>query len=171
MTCMRYAAWQSEVGELSKAVFPMSSAFWHSADLRFLAGTLLMAAKHGLRRMLCKRTEKIDEIFAKFYLVVAGLCIGIGVILFVRVIIRFTRISFPMAVRRSGCMHDGMDDIHRSNASVSCRRPFRFDLLQENSREKWMDMLNILISLINVAFIAALLYYSILLAAIGLSPY
>lgn len=115
---------------------------------------------------MLKVLKKVDEILAKIMLwFVAGLCIGIGVILFVRVIIRFTRISFPMAWSDEvvACM---MAWMIFTGATLLFRAGdhFRVDLLQEKFKgKKWMDMLNILISLINVAFIAALLYYSILL--------
>jgi TRAP-type C4-dicarboxylate transport system permease small subunit len=115
---------------------------------------------------MLKVLKKVDEILAKIMLwFVTVMCIGIGVILFVRVIIRFARIPFPMAWSDEvvACM---MAWMIFTGATLLFRAGdhFRVDLLQEKFKgKKWMDMLNILISLINVAFIAALLYYSILL--------
>lgn len=115
---------------------------------------------------MLKGLKKVDEIIAKFLLwFVAAMCIGIGMILFVRVIIRFVRISFPMAWSDEvvACM---MAWMIFAGAALLFRAGdhFRVDLLQEKFKGKrWVDLLNILITLINAVFITTLLYYSILL--------
>ncbi len=115
---------------------------------------------------MLKLLKKADNILAKFMLwFVAAMCIGIGVILFSRVIIRFARISFPMAWSDEvvACM---MAWMIFTGATLLFRAGdhFRVDLLQDKFKgKKWVGVLNILITLLSIAFIAALLYYSILL--------
>jgi TRAP-type C4-dicarboxylate transport system permease small subunit len=115
---------------------------------------------------MLKVLKKVDEILAKIMLwFVTVMCIGIGVILFVRVIIRFARIPFPMAWSDEvvACM---MAWMIFTGATLLFRASehFRVDLLQERFKgKKWIDALGILITLIGIAFFTALLYYSILL--------
>ncbi len=111
-----------------------------------------------------KVLKKADIILAKVLLwLVAALCIGIGVILFARVIIRFARIPFPMAWSDEvvACMMAWMI-FAGATLLVRSGEHFRVDLLQEKFKGKrWVDVLNILITFVGIAFFAALLYYSI----------
>lgn len=115
---------------------------------------------------MIKVLKKADNILAKILLwLVAVLCIGIGVILFSRVIIRFARIPFPMAWSDEvvACMMAWMI-FSGATLLVRSKDHFRVDLLQEKFKgKKWLDVLNILITLVSIAFFAALLYYSMLL--------
>lgn len=110
--------------------------------------------------------KKADEILAKFLTwLVAVLCIGIGVILFARVVIRSARISFPMAWSDEvvACMMAWMIFIG-ATLLFRARDHFRVDLLQERFKgKKWIEILNLMITLISIAFFVTLLYYSILL--------
>lgn len=115
---------------------------------------------------MLKILKNADKILAKVLLwLVAALCIGIGVILFARVIIRFAHISFPMAWSDEvvACM---MAWMIFTGATLLFRTGdhFRVDLLQDKFKgRRWVDVLNILITLVGIAFFAALLYYSMLL--------
>jgi TRAP-type C4-dicarboxylate transport system permease small subunit len=115
-----------------------------------------------------KVLKKIDEIF-KLCLrwFVTGLCIGIGVILFVRVVIRFT----PMHVSISWTdevVEWMMAWMIFTSATLLVRYGdhFRVDLIQTKFKgKKWVDVLNLLITLLSVSFFGVLLYYSALLVA------
>jgi TRAP-type C4-dicarboxylate transport system permease small subunit len=115
---------------------------------------------------MLKILKKADAILAKVLLwLVVVMCIGIGVILFARVIIRFAHIPFPMAWSDEvvACM---MAWMIFSGATLLFRAKdhFRVDLLQDKFKGKrWLSALNVLITLTGIAFFAALLYYSILL--------
>ena len=115
---------------------------------------------------MLKILKKADEILAKFlHGFIAVLCIGIGVILFARVFIRFTRISFPMAWSDEvvACMMAWMI-FTGATLLFRARDHFRVDLLQERFKGKtWIEILNLMITLISIVFFVALLYYSILL--------
>lgn len=115
---------------------------------------------------MLKVLKKADIILAKALLwLVTSMCVGIGVILFARVIIRFARIPFEMAWSDEvvACM---MAWMIFAGATLLFRAGdhFKVDLLQDKFKgKKWVGVLNILITLLSIAFIAALLYYSILL--------
>lgn len=115
---------------------------------------------------MLKILKKADEILAGFLnWFVAVLCIGIGVILFARVIIRFARVSFPMAWSDEvvACMMAWMI-FTGATLLFRAKDHFRVDLLQEKYKgKKWIALLNVMITLLGIAFFATLLYYSILL--------
>jgi len=117
---------------------------------------------------MIKALKKADDIFAKILRwFVTGLCIGIGVILFVRVVIRFT----PMHVSISWTdevVEWMMAWMIFTSATILVRYGdhFRVDLIQTKFKgRKWVDALNILITLLSIGFFGVLLYYSALLVA------
>lgn len=115
---------------------------------------------------MLKILKKADNVLAKILLwVVAVLCIGIGVILFARVIIRFAHIPLQMAWSDEvvACMMAWMI-FCGATLLVRTNDHFRVDLLQEKFKGKWwLNVLNIMITLLSFAFFTALLYYSVLL--------
>jgi len=115
-----------------------------------------------------KALKKIDDIFDKIMRwFVIGLCVGIGVILFVRVVIRFT----PMHVSISWTdevVEWMMAWMIFTSATILVRygEHFRVDLIQTKFKgKKWVDVLNVLITLMSIGFFGVLLYYSSLLVA------
>jgi TRAP-type C4-dicarboxylate transport system permease small subunit len=113
-----------------------------------------------------KALKKIDEIFALILRwIVTSLCIGIGVILFVRVVIRFTPVHVSISWTDE-VVEWMMAWMIFTGATLIMRTGdhFRVDLLQTKFKgKKWVDVLNIVISLFGVLFFCVLLYYSALL--------
>ena len=117
---------------------------------------------------MLRALKKADEVFAKVLRVfVTSLCIGIGVILFARVVIRFT----PMHVSISWTdevVEWMMAWMIFTSATILVRYGdhFRVDLIQTKFKGKrWVDALNMLITILSIAFFGVLLYYSSLLVA------
>ena len=112
--------------------------------------------------------KKADDIFAKILrFFVTGLCIGIGVILFARVIIRFSPIHVSISWTDE-VVEWMMAWMIFTSATILVRygEHFRVDLIQTKFKDKkWVDVLNILITLLSIAFFGVLLYYSALLVA------
>lgn len=108
--------------------------------------------------------KKIDAVAAKVlkWFVIA-MCIGIAFILLIRVISRFTPFTIPMSWSDEvvECMMAWMI-FTTSTLITRDGGHFRVDLLQAKYQGKrWIHVLNALISLISVIFMAVLLYYSI----------
>ena len=111
-----------------------------------------------------KILKKLDKIIAAIlkYLVI-GLCVAIGVILFVRVIVRFTPLHVPLSWTdevvewmMAWMIFTGATLIMRDGGH------FRVDLLQERfAGRRWVNVLNIFIAIMGLGFFITLLYYSI----------
>jgi TRAP-type C4-dicarboxylate transport system permease small subunit len=114
-----------------------------------------------------KLLAKADEILAKVLKgFVTALCVGIALILFLRVIIRFTplHISLSWTDEVVEWMMAWMI-FTASTLIFRSREHFRVELLQDKYRGKaWVDALGVLISLMGIAFFTALLVYSANLA-------
>ena len=102
-----------------------------------------------------KTLDKIISSILKTLVVV--LCIGIAVVLLFRVIIRFTPVHFQISwtdeivEMMMAWMIFSRDGGH-----------FRVELLQEKyAGQKWVDYLNLFISILGISFIGTLLHYSI----------
>lgn len=110
-----------------------------------------------------KKTDAVLALVLRWFVIAA--CSAIGVILLWRVIVRYLGIHFPMAWSDEvvACMMAWMI-FAAATLLVRSGEHFRVDLLQEKFKGKtWMDISNILITLLSVAFFISLLYYSILL--------
>lgn len=110
--------------------------------------------------------KKADDLFAKILkMLVTLMCCGIAIILFVRVIIRFTPLLIPLS------WTDEVVEFLMAwmifTASTLIMRDgqhFKVDILQTKFKGKaWMDVVNILISVLSAVFIASLFYYSFIL--------
>lgn len=110
--------------------------------------------------------KKADELLAKILKVLVVLmCSGIAVILLVRVIIRFTPLLIPLS------WTDEVVEFLMAwmifTASTLITRDgnhFKVDILQTKFKDKrWMNIVNVLISVLGAVFIASLLYYSAIL--------
>lgn len=110
--------------------------------------------------------RKADALFARILKVLVTLmCCGIAIILFIRVIIRFTPLLIPLS------WTDEVVEFLMAwmifTASTLIMRDgqhFKVDILQTKFKDKaWMDVVNILISVISAIFIASLFYYSVIL--------
>ncbi len=108
--------------------------------------------------------KKADAVLAKILQVlVITLCVGIALILFVRVLIRFTPLHISLSWTdevvewmMAWMIFTGATLIFRTGDH------FRVDLLQTKFRGKiFMGVLNVLISLLGILFFSALLYYSV----------
>lgn len=94
---------------------------------------------------------------------VVVLCAGIAVILMLRVVIRFTPVHFQISwtdeiveMMMAWMIFTASAEITRDGGH------FRVELLQERyAGKKWVDFLNLFISLLSIVFIASLLHYSI----------
>lgn len=122
-----------------------------------------------------KVIKKADEILTRVLRwFVTALFIGIGVILFLRVLIRFTPIILSISWTDE-VVEWMMAWMIFTGATLLVRQcdHFRVDLLQTKFEgRKWVGILNIFITLLSITFFAAFLYYSILLVkgAIWFSP-
>ena len=113
-----------------------------------------------------KALKVIDKLLAKVLKwFVTALCIGIAIVLLIRVIIRFTPIQISLSW--SDEVVEWMMAWMIFTASTLIFRSgdhFRVDLMQTKFKGKaWVKVLNMMISLMGIAFFAALMYYSILL--------
>ena len=113
---------------------------------------------------MLKSLKKVDEILGKVLKVfVTALCIGIAVILFGRVLIRFTPLRISLAWTDE--IVEWMMAWMIFTASTLITREgghFRVDLLQEKfAGKKWITVLNVFIALLGVLFFGMLLVYSI----------
>ncbi len=113
-----------------------------------------------------KLLKMADELLAKILKVLVVLmCCGIAIILFIRVIIRFTPLLLPLS------WTDEIVELLMAwmifTASTLITRDglhFKVDILQTKFHDKeWMDIVNILISVLSVIFMASLFYYSFIL--------
>lgn len=108
--------------------------------------------------------QAADRILAKaMKFFVTALCVGIALILFVRVIVRFTPLSIPLSWSDE-VVEWMMAWMIFTSATLIFRDGghFRVELLQDRFRGKaWVDALNAVISMMGIVFFAALLYYSI----------
>lgn len=122
-----------------------------------------------------KVLTKIDKLFATVlrYFVI-GLCIAIGVILFVRVIIRFTPLTISLSWTDEVIEWMMAWMIFTSATLISRDMDhFKVDLLQEKFKgHAWVSFLNMAISIIGIIFFITLLNYSVRLynSAIWFSP-
>jgi TRAP-type C4-dicarboxylate transport system permease small subunit len=122
-----------------------------------------------------KAMKRADEILAKVLKwFVILLCIGIALILFVRVIVRFTPLLIPLSWSDE-VVEWMMAWMIFTTATLIFRDSdhFRVDLLQTKFRRKaWVNVLNLAISIMGIAFFAALLYYStrLVITATQFSP-
>ncbi len=110
-----------------------------------------------------KFLQKADVVLAKaLKAFVIALCVGIAVILLLRVVIRFTPIHVSLSWTDE-VVEWMMSWMIFTTATLIMRsgEHFRVDLLQQKFKGRpWMDCLNILITLLSISFFAALLYYS-----------
>ena len=122
-----------------------------------------------------KTLKRTDQLLAKVLKgFVTILCIGIALILFVRVVIRFTPLHISLSWTDE-IVEWMMAWMIFTSATLIFRSGdhFRVDLLQTKFCGKaWVNVLNMIISLMGIAFFAALLYYSIMLviSATSFSP-
>lgn len=110
--------------------------------------------------------KKLDKGFAGILrILVTALCIGIALILFVRVIIRFTPLTIALSWTdevvewmMAWMIFTGSTLIMRDNGH------FRVDLLETKLKgSRAVHVINLLISVLGVVFFALLLHYSIAL--------
>ncbi len=95
--------------------------------------------------------------------VVVILCSLIAVILLMRVVIRFTPVHFQISwtdeiveMMMAWMIFTASAEITRDGGH------FRVELLQERyAGKRWIDVLNIVISILGIVFIASLLHYSV----------
>ena len=132
--------------------------------MRILAADLLLAAViYLIRGDVMKTLEKIDGIVAGALKVfVTALCVGIAIILFIRVIIRFTPLMIPLSWTDE-VVEWMMAWMIFTTAALIMRsgEHFRVDLLQLKLEGKLIGhILNVGISLLGIVFFAVLLYYS-----------
>ena len=117
---------------------------------------------------MLKALKKADAFFAlclRWF--VTGLCIGIGVILFVRVVIRFTPVHVSISWTDE-VVEWMMAWMIFTSATILVRYGdhFRVDLIQTKFKGRaWVDVLNLLITILSLSFFGVLLYYSALLVA------
>lgn len=118
------------------------------------------------------KLDEVLELFLRWFVII--MFIGIGIVLFARVIVRFAQISIPMSWSDEvvECM---MAWLIFSGATLLVKYGdhFRVDLLQEKFKERtWVKVLNLFITLLGILFFASLLYYSIRLTidAIWFTP-
>jgi TRAP-type C4-dicarboxylate transport system permease small subunit len=115
---------------------------------------------------MIKTLKKADDILARIMRwFVIGLCIGIGCILFLRVIIRFTPIHISLSWTDE-VVEWMMAWMIFTGAALIMRKGdhFRVDIIQTKFEGRtWVHILNILITIMSLLFFSTLLYYSILL--------
>ncbi|NLO40983.1 MAG: TRAP transporter small permease [Ruminiclostridium sp.] len=110
-----------------------------------------------------KKMDVVLELVLRWFVI--AMFIGIGVLLFGRVIIRVARIHIPMSWSDE-IVEWMMAWMIFTGATLLVRYGdhFRVDLLQEKFKGRpWVNVLNVLITILSIAFYATLLYYSILL--------
>ncbi len=108
-----------------------------------------------------KTLDKILSTGMKALVVI--LCSAIAIVLFLRVVIRFTPVHFQISwtdeiveMMMAWMIFTASAEIMRDGGHV------RVELLQERyAGKKWVDFLNFFITLISIVFIASLLHYSI----------
>lgn len=144
--------------------------------MRILAAYILLAAViYLIRGDEMKILGKIDGIVAGALKVfVTALCVGIAVILFIRVIIRFTPLMIPLSWTDE-VVEWMMAWMIFTTATLIMRsgEHFRVDLLQTKLEGKLAGhLLNVAISLLGIVFFAVLLYYSadLMIKATQFSP-
>jgi len=108
--------------------------------------------------------KKFDEMFTKFLKIfVTTLCIAIAVVLFLRVLVRFTPLHLPLSWTDEvveWCM--AWMIFTASSIIFHDKAHFRVDLLQTKlAGKKSAVVLDIFITLLGMVFFIALLYYSI----------
>lgn len=107
--------------------------------------------------------RKIDEAVAavlKYF--VTALCVGIALILFVRVIIRFTPLTLSLSWTDE-VVEWMMAWMIFTTSSLIMRNGehFRVDLLETKLKGTvWLKLLNLFITVISIVFFVVLLYYS-----------
>ena len=108
--------------------------------------------------------KTLDKILSSILkAVVVLLCVGIAVVLLFRVIIRFTPVHFQISwtdeiveMMMAWMIFSASAEIMRDGGH------FRVELLQEKyAGKKWVDFLNLFITVLGIIFIATLLYYSV----------
>lgn len=113
-----------------------------------------------------KLLKTADELLARILKVLVVLmCSGIAIILFIRVIIRFTPLLVPLS------WTDEIVELLMAwmifTASTLITRDgqhFKVDILQTKFEGKvWMDIVNVLISVLGAVFIVSLFHYSFIL--------
>lgn len=119
-----------------------------------------------------KKIDEVLELILRWFVII--LFIGIGIILFARVIIRFAQIHIPMSWSDE-VVEWMMAWMIFTGATLLARYGdhFRVDLLQTKYEGRtWVKVLNLFISLLGFLFFVSLLYYSIRLtaSAIWFSP-
>lgn len=110
---------------------------------------------------LLKTLDKILSTIMKTLVIV--LCIGIAVVLLMRVVIRFTPVHFQISwtdeiveMMMAWMIFTASAEIMRDGGH------FRVELLQERfAGKKWVDVLNFFISILGIIFIGSLFHYSI----------
>lgn len=122
-----------------------------------------------------KALKRVDEVLAivlKWF--VSSMCIGIALILFARVLIRFTPLHISLSWTDE-VVEWMMAWMTFTSATLIFRYSdhFRVDLLQVKFQGKvWVDVLSVVISLMGITFFTALLYYStsLVITATQFSP-
>lgn len=110
-----------------------------------------------------KKVDNVITLILRWFVI--GLCIGIGCILFLRVIIRFTPIHVALSWTDE-VVEWMMAWMIFTGATLIMRYcdHFRVDLLQTKFKGRtWVNVLNAFITLLGILFFVVLLYYSILL--------
>jgi TRAP-type C4-dicarboxylate transport system permease small subunit len=117
---------------------------------------------------MLKVLKKTDEILARILRgFVTGLFVGLGLVLFLRVLIRFTPLHISLSWTDE-VVEWMMAWMIFTAATLIMRSGdhFRVDLLQTKYEGRaWVNVLNVFISLLGLLFFASLLYYSIRLTA------
>lgn len=122
-----------------------------------------------------KGIKGIDQVLAKVLKgFVSALCIGIALVLFLRVVIRFTPLHISLSWSDE-VVEWMMAWMIFTTATLLFRTGdhFRVDLLQTKFRGRaWVDVLELVIALLGMAFFTALLVYSIslVISATSFSP-
>ena len=113
---------------------------------------------------MMKILKKIDEIVAAFLKYFAiSLCIAIGVLLFVRIFVRFTPLIVPMSWSDE-VVEWMMAWMIFTGATLIMRNSdhFKVELLQDKfPGKKWVDVLNVFIAFLGLSFFAILFHYSL----------
>lgn len=124
---------------------------------------------------MLKGLKKADEILTKILQwFVTGMFVGLGLVLFLRVLIRFTPLHISLSWTDE-VVEWMMAWMIFTTATLIMRSGdhFRVDLLQTKyGGRTWVKILNLFITLLGLMFFASLLYYSIRLTvgAIWFSP-
>lgn len=110
---------------------------------------------------MLKSLDKILSAIMKTLVVV--LCAGIAIVLLLRVVIRFTPVHFQISwtdeiveMMMAWMIFTASAEIMRDGGH------FRVELLQERyAGKKWVDVLNLAITVLGLIFIASLFHYSV----------